>query len=110
MIEIKTENLTYNQRKRIEARKSKITGIIIIISLILVGAYTYHLIIRSEYVYDFRKHLSHTRINNPTYFSEFENTLRTRNSKCKMLLSFKPLKVDKWFTPEEIEKFNLKVE
>lgn len=115
MIEIKTANLTYDQRNAAEHRRIKKLLTIFVSILFFIGTSTSYLVIRDMKAEEFICEIYHqnymygsTDLKN---YYEFKEIMRTRNTRQKMVFrSIKPLKIEKWFTPDEINKFGLKVE
>lgn len=108
MIEIKTEPLSYSQRNARDSKRLRRLVILFISILLLITSSGLYLLFRSDRVHEFKTELSSTRIRRGNNYQEFEEIMKTRNTMSRMLFSFKPLKADKWFTPEEIEKFGFK--
>lgn len=97
--------------KNIEKMKRK-TYLLPLITMYIIVAILFGLLIRNNHILIFRNKLLWHDWNNIPVLSEEYATYRTdiyeKYSYNQYLFSFKPLKVEYWFTTEEIEKYNLK--
>lgn len=86
--------------------------------IILIVAANLYIVIRNEKVFTFRNyildraydemlHISHEDSDKYKSMHKEWDKIYDRHSYNKMLFSFKPLKLEHWFTKEEIKKFNL---
>lgn len=91
---------------------------ILISFIILIVAANLYILIRDEKVFVFRTYIldrAHNELLRILYedIDKYEsmhkewNKIYDRHSYNKMLFSFKPLKLEHWFTKEEIKRFNL---
>lgn len=86
--------------------------------IILIAAANLYIIVRNEKVFVFRKYILdkaydellrilHENIDKYESMYEEWGKIYDRHSYYKMVFSFKPLKLEHWFTEEEIKRFNL---